>query len=488
MSKKKGGKSLQFLPSLLGWGGVATTGLALFLYACLGTFSRYYADDFCMSGFVVKYGFWPAQWIQYTTWSNRFAGMLTLTLSDFLGRFFIRLWPALTLLLWVLGLAWALNQAARLLRFSVPKWLPLLVAEWIVFISALLAPDLYQSLFWRVGAITYTLPLALLAGLCGLVIEAYLRAASGRRAWGWMVGAGLLAFFAGGFSETALALQTTLLAGSLLVILLYRPAGAWRGGAGWAVGAALIGSLVAMLAVLLAPGNAVRQAAMPAHPGLLALAKMDVISAFLFVYISMKSNAFQFLLAILGPLFIVYGCFAVARNTARLRPSPLVLGLFLAPLIGFLSIAAVMAPASYAQSAYPDGRVLIVASFALTLMLVAEGILMGTILSQLHQWAEDAMPAFLQALTALLALAILCYPLYDTYKSIRLIPAFQTSAQAWDARDARIRQARLDGESQIVAVSLEAPAGMSELQVDPANWVNVCMDMFYGMDSITATP
>ena len=488
MPKKTQGKFLPVLPALLGWAAVTASGLALLLYACLGTFSRYYADDFCMSGFVVEHGFWPAQWIQYSTWSNRYAGMFVLSASDFLGRAFIRFWPTLILLLWLLGLVWALSQTARLLRFSAPKWLVFLLAEWIVFVSALLAPDLYQSLFWRVGAITYTLPLALLAFLCGMVLEAYLRSAGGRRAWDWMVGAGLLAFFAGGFSETTLALQTGLLAAVLVVILVRRPAAAWRRPAGWAVGAALIGSLVSMVAVLLAPGNAVRQALMPAHPGLLALAKMDVTSAFLFLYISLKNNAFQTLLAILLPMFAVYGYFAVARNTVKLRPSPLVLGLFLAPLIGFLAMAAVMAPASYAQSSYPDGRVLIVGSFVLTLMLVAVGSLIGMILSQLHQWAGDTMPVSLQLLTALLTLAVLLYPLYDAYKSYRLIPAFRADALAWDERDAHIRQARHSGESQIVAVSLEAPAGMSELQTDPANWVNVCMDMFYDVDTIIATP
>jgi hypothetical protein len=240
--------------------------------------------------------------------------------------------------------------------------------------------------------------------------------------------------------------------------------------------------------VLLAPGNAVRQAFMPAHPGLLALARMDVTSTFLFVYISMKSSAFQCLVAFLGPMLVVYGYFSASRNPARFRPSTLVLALFLAPLIGSLALAAVMAPASYAQSSYPDGRVLIVASFVWTLVLVAEGSLIGMIMSQLHQWAGETLPVSLRLLSAFLVLVILLYPLYDAYKSYRLIPSFQANAQAWDERDARIRQAKLEGESQLVEVSLVAPASMSELQTDPANWVNGCMATFYSVQSIVATP
>jgi hypothetical protein len=488
MPKKNRTDLLQMLPTWLGWGGAAASGLALFVYAYLGTFSRFYADDFCMSGLVVQHGFWPAQWIQYTSWSNRFAGMFTLAASDLLGRSFVRVFPGLILLLWFLGLAWALARLARLLRYSIPRWLPYFLAGWTVLVALLLAPDLYQSLFWRVGAITYTLPLATMGFLVGTVIEAYRRAAVGGNAWGWRVAAGLLAFFAGGLSETYLALQCSILGASLAFVLLHNADAARRRPAVWAVGAALVGSLVSLAVVLLSPGNAVRQAAMPAHPGLLALVRMDLTSTFLFVYISLKNSAFQFLVAMLGPLFAVYGHFVGATNAARLRPSSLILALLVVPLAGCLAIAAVMLPASYAQSSYPDGRVLIVASFVLALMLVAVGSLLGTILSQLHRWAEETVPVTLRLLSAFLAVAVLLYPLYDAYKSYRLIPAFRADALAWDARDGHILQARLAGESQIVATSLEAPSGMSELRTDPSDWVNSCMAMFYEVDSIIATP
>ncbi len=478
---------LESLPALVGWFGVATTGVALLLYGYLGVFSRFYADDFCKSGLIVEHGFWPAQWIQYSTWSNRFAGMFTVGVSDLLGKWFIQLWTALTLLLWTCGLAWALWQAARLLRLSPPKWMTVLLAEWLVFFSLVQTPDLYQSLFWRMGNITYTLPLALLAFLCGMVIQAYLQLAAGRSGVKWALAAGLLAFFAGGFSETYLVLQTALLGGALLVVLLNKPAAAWRRPAAWAVGAALIGTLISLAVVLLSPGNAVRRALMPTPPGLAALIRMDLTSTFLFVYIALKNHAFQFLLASLAPMLLGYGYFASVKS-GRLKPSSLILGLLLTPVLAVMAIAAVMAPASYAQSAYPDGRVLIIPTFILTLLLAAEGVLLGVSLSQLHHWADEKVPIHLQLFSAALAFGILLYPLYDARKSYRLIPEFRAEAQAWDERDASIRQARLDGAGQVVAVSLEAPAGMSELQTDPVDWVNTCVAMFYDVESIVATP
>src|SRR5450756_1832449 len=97
-------RPLIILSQSLGWLGASASGIALILYCYLGTFSRFYADDFCMSGYVVRLGFWQAQWFQYVTWSNRFTGMFLLSLSDLLGKSFIKWWTSLTIILWVIGL------------------------------------------------------------------------------------------------------------------------------------------------------------------------------------------------------------------------------------------------------------------------------------------------------------------------------------------------------------------------------------------------
>lgn len=481
-------KFIQMLSTLAGWIGVSTSGLALAAYAYLGTFSRLYADDFCMSGLVVRHGFWSAQWIQYSTWSNRYAGMLTLTVSDLLGPSFVRLWTVLTLLLWVLGLTYALIQVGRLLRVSLPKWMPFLFAEWVTFFTILLAPEVYQTIFWRIGIITYTLPLAFMMFLIGLMIHGHSRVVNGKKSIGWMVGTGLLAFFAGGFSETYLALQTSILLAILVLVLLARPKSAWQRTVGQLVAAALAGSLLSLLIVFMAPGNAVRQAAMPAPPGLLSLAKMSIVGAFLFIYASMKYNAFQWLLALLGSMLLVYSHSISVKDGVRWRPSLLISGLFVAPVVGYLAVTVIMTPAAYAQSSYPDGRVLINASFVLALVLIVEGCLLGTLLGQLHLWAEETPPLYLRCLAALLLLVVFLYPLYDAYKSYRLVPEYRADAVAWDERDAMIRAVVLNGERHVEAWQLDAPGRLADLQADSRKWPNSCIAIFYALDSIIAVP
>ena len=134
--------------------GNFTFGIALASYAWLGTYSRLYADDYCMSGLVAERGFWQAQLDQYTGWSNRFAGMFVLSLSDYFGTGFFRLWTALVLLAWLAALAWALIALTRYLRIAISRLACLMLAECIIFFTILFSPQVYQSFFWRVGIMT----------------------------------------------------------------------------------------------------------------------------------------------------------------------------------------------------------------------------------------------------------------------------------------------------------------------------------------------
>lgn len=475
-------KILKHLSSFVVLFGTLTTGLALLSYAILGFYSRYYADDYCMSGLVYQRGFWQAQIDQYTGWSNRFSGMFILSLSEFFGDSAIRVWTAIVLVLLVAAFAWTLAQLNRWLNLLWSKWVLVLLAELVVFFTILFAPQLYQSFFWRIGIITYTLPLIFLVLLTGLVIRFSAQAQSGRvhRA-GW-VACALAAFLAGGFSETYLTLQISV--GLLgLIIVLFLAKGSSRRNWLLMLSAVLIGSLLSLAVVLASPGNAVRQAAMPPPPGILSWIKMILLHAFLFMYRVLDANPFQFFLAFLIPLLLVYGYYA-NKSPDRWQPSMLFGMLFIAPAVGFILVAAVMAPAAYVQSSYPDDRVLVEAGFVLSVMLVFIGALVGVIFRQLHLWAGEAVPPYLQILVAMFAIVLLLYPLYDARKNTALLPEFQARAASWDARDGRIRAARQSGEFVVIVKGFNAPGNLAEFQVDPGDWVNQCASSFYDVSQI----
>ncbi len=475
-------KILKHLSSFVIIFGALTTGLALLSYAVLGFYSRYYADDYCMSGLVFQRGFWQAQIDQYTGWSNRFSGMFILSLSEIFGYSAIKVWTALVLVLLVAAFAWTLAQINRWLNLSFSRWFLVLLAELVAFFTILFAPQLYQSFFWRIGIITYTLPLIFLVLLTGLVIRFSTRAQSGRVHRAGIVACIAIAFFAGGFSETYLTVQISIaLFGLFIVLFLVK--GAPRRNWLSMILAVLIGSLFSLVVVLASPGNAIRQAAMPPPPGILSWIKMILLHAFLFIYRALDANPFQFLLAVLIPSLLVYGYYA-NKSTSRRRPSLLFVMLFSAPVVGFALVSAVMAPAAYVQSSYPDDRVLVEAGFVLAVMLIFIGALMGFIFSQLQLWANEAIIPLLQGLVALLAIILLLYPLYAAQKNVALLPEFQSRAVSWDARDARIRTARQSGEFVVMVKGFNAPGNLVEFQVDSGDWVNQCASSFYDVSQI----
>jgi hypothetical protein len=470
------------LPEFILIAGIITTSSALLIYIYLGFFSRYYADDFCLSGMLFQQGFWEAQVNSYLTWSNRYAGMFLVALSELLGHASIRVWTALLILLGILSLTWTTYQIFRLLKLPFSRLQMLLLAELTLFFTILITPQLYQVLFWRIGLITYALPLIFLVFLAGLIIHS--ASGSGRTHWGNILGCGLLALFAGGFSETYLSLQTVLLLMAMIFV-------AWlvRGTPRriWLVllASALAGSLIALLVVIASPGNASRMAFMPESPGVLALVLMVFKNTFIFIYSSLADHFFAAILATLIPLLLIYLYSSKNPELPGWSASSLILTIFLTPLISFLLVISVVAPAAYVQSSYPDGRVLVIATFVIVLMLIAEGLLLGLIFSQLHRYAAEAVPGYLQVATALLLLTLLLYPLYDVLRTSRQIDAFKAQAASWDARDGRIRSARLSGQFDVQEKGYNAPGDLAELSDDPENWVNRCASWFYDLQSIT---
>lgn len=189
-------------------------------------------------------------------------------------------------------------------------------------------------------------------------------------------------------------------------------------------------------------------------------------------------------------MLITYALYARDKGLPKLRPSSLTLALFLAPIVGALLILAVCTPSAFAESSYPEARVLIEARFIMVALTLIEGALIGMTLSQFHQWAQEPAPRLLQLFAAVLFLLLSLYPLYDARKTYTEIPVYQSRAAAWDAHDTLIRASLQQGvldvniqESQ--ARSFDEFSGLLDLTSDPENWVNQCAASFYGLHHLT---
>ena len=220
----------------------ATSTMALLLLGLAGTRARYVGDDYYFAQGVRDRGFWGVQLHFYKTWSGRVASSFIQAALKFLGPWTAAALPAFILAFWVLG-AWVLVHTVDH-RDRLPRTAKLALASSYVAINIFSAPNLFQTLFWQSGSPNYSVPQMLIPWLVATMV-----AKRSRRAR--HLGAAMLAFFLAATSEPAVVVCLLVLGTFALAHRSKR----------LAYVAPLIGSVIALLVVALAPGNNVRQTA-----------------------------------------------------------------------------------------------------------------------------------------------------------------------------------------------------------------------------------
>jgi hypothetical protein len=157
--------------------------------------------------------------------------------------------------------------------------------------------------------------------------------------------------------------------------------------------------------------------------------------------------------------------------------------------VGYGLMVAICAPSAYAESAYPENRVLMIGRFcsvATTMLLGGMGGL------ALRTWLESLVqlrPALFNA-AAMTILGLCCvYAMVISYQiNSKDIPYRQAWAAAWDKRDAQIRADVARGETSVTVTALDSLEALYELGPDPHQWVNACAASYYGLGQIIANP
>ncbi len=335
-----------------------TSILVLLPFIYTGIYSRYQADDYCSAQLLRINGFINAQWQSYTSWSNRFSTMFITGMVDPLDVLGMQILPTILVIGLLLGGYYLLHSMRKTLNWSLSDLELVVIAGLITFISIYSAPNQFQSIYWRSGSITYTLPIV---GL--LILSAILVSQVTSKPVFWKIGlVGLLVFFNGGFSETTAALQLTLLVMAAGLIL-------WRSrltsmsfqGKGF-LWAAIGGTLLALVVMIISPGNTVRMSQMPEPPTFLRWLFLTFRFGLGFIYQSFSSYPLPFLAT------SIIGFSLSQQRDWQQRPTTKVdlifSGSFL--LIVYLAIAAICAPSAFAQGAYPEDRAMISARYILT--------------------------------------------------------------------------------------------------------------------------
>ncbi len=451
-----------------------TSAAALSLYAYLGAFVRPIGDDYCISARLIGYNVFFASLAKYLTTSNRFSNQFVAYFSDLFGPRGVAFLAVTMLLLWLAGITWFLSEAARALHIRWNAWTGFLLAELIALTSYYTAPNLFQSVYWRPGLMTYFMPLVLYSFIFAGLLRG-IRLASGARASLWTITLLFFAaFFTGGLSETVGALHISILGLALAGTFIWNK-GQTRRAALSLITAALAGAIVAMFAMFVTPANAMRldDTASPDLPGVI-LRALTFSGQFLMEAARLLRIPYAFVFisgALLAYLF--------SKTTEVSLPRRAWLGLILIPFLVYLMTVAAFAPSAYGQS-FPVERVRFPAHVLLTISLLLEGALLGVLVAR---WS---LPRWTNALAVAALLIVALYPLWTVRNNLHLVPEYQVRAAQWDERDTRIRDLAEAGERAILIWELPGIEQVNDLSAHSSHWINYCAAIYYGVDTIRA--
>ena len=443
---------------------IAIVGLAvpILLYCLLGVFSRLMADDYCYASIPIEYGFLGSIDHYYQRWFGRLTQIVAGGAAMLIGVPFAQVFPAVLVIVWLLALWWLVNEMKHVNSAANAnenqdenkngqRLYPLIIAALILYATLAGTPQIHHSLYWISAVFPFMFPLVLLTLFCALTLRS-----SYQRSTVWMlVCAGVLSFAAGASSEPYAVMQIVLFGGLLFV---FRQSRARK-----LLSVGLITAIIALVIMVLAPGNTYRQSLFVPTHDLLPLATQSLLYAAGFIA---ASAAYFSPGAVIAALFLP--SLLNTGETPRYK-----LSRWLILLVGFGLIVVFNLPVIYATSVPPPARTYSMAQFAFVCTLV----LFST---TLHIRVSPRVRVSL--VIAVLVIA----PLLTSVKLVQLVPTLAQYAAEWDAREALIRNA--EPGSQVVIAPLEVDlatrTGLEDLMNDPAYWINECAAIYYGIESI----
>jgi hypothetical protein len=453
---------------------VLCSGLSLFMF--LSYYNRYWADDWCYNADYLIKGFMETLrgYFYDTTYTPSrysvtiFAGLLNV--FDVLGAQWM---TPLTILFWIVGLVFLFRNIARLSGFQLDSALIAFISALIVYFSIYLTPHLYQSLYWRTGLLTYTMPLVLTTWLFVLITRQGLV----EKPSNWETAlAGVLALLAGGCSEAG----TTVLISALGVYVLLASIGAYRKQT-WALKTlpiavvSLVFAIIALCLLIFAPSTLIRKARYGAPTSFAELPRLMFNYTYAFFVLSVK-DYHHILIALISALI---GFVYPITGVRSFKFYKYILLDVVVVAVTVLLVAASLTPSIYIESGLPAPRTMIIPRFIAVIGFALGGWVAGSAFREIWQ------AQWLQTSAAVLLLISFAFPFYTILKLSDLIPIYSQRTQAWDARETMIQQARLADEIRVTVTAIDGLPVGGIRDFDPKEkagyWITQCAAEYYGI-------
>ena len=460
--------------------GAASMAVALGLFAYLGTFTRYLADDYCDAVIVNSGPILQEVIRQYETLTDRFSNLLFVALSEFLFPHNVAILPVIVIFLWTAALTWLVYEARRMIRWQWHFAIDFFLAASLAFFAILQAPNRFQTFYWRSGMATHFAPIMYLTAFAAFLLM-LARRNQGRYPSVWMgCLCFVLSFFGGGFSEPPNAVLIIASALALAAVWIWMK-GQFRRPALMLLSWTLAGGLLALLVMAISPGNLDRS--QTHRPDVMTLVYHTILYTGLFISDTFLTLPLPTLFSIVIPFFLFYGMFAMTSSLSSAGRRTLLISMIAASILAYILIAVSFAPSVYGQ-AFPAERARFLGRLLMTAALMFEGGGLGILLAQ---WK-------LRGSSIATTLAIILFAVSTLY-SLRAAwnivqdkgPYYQLWSSVWDLRQAQIIANKAEGVSNIiVSVHLYSMDGVEEFNSEPKYWINVCAANYYGVQSIIA--
>lgn len=445
-------------------------GIVIALHAYLGSFTRLVADDYCTYYYANRLGALRAAWYWYLNFTGVYARsllneILLLTAPN-------NMWVIVpgTLVLWIAITAWVFYLLLEKELPSKPRiWISLASSIIFVYIVLLLSPQPTQSLYWWGGFSAYTAPLVLSTCYLAIFLVMTKRMLNKIPLRLWSLLSFLMAFGLGGISESYSPTLIAIIAFALVWELITKKLNA-RQPVFWFLTMGLIGSMLALIVMISAPGNAIRMAYFPPPPRIINIVQISIKGYLDFLKTLLYEP--QKTTAVLG---VIFGAIIIGLNSSKSNPpkgwvSPAILSLSI--LFAFLCFP----PAAYGTSEPPPARVLVIPSFILAGGLLASGYMSG-------KWFSSISVIYISTATKGLFLATVLLMSFsvqitsrDLYESRSVFIDF---ANKWDQVDLQIRQAMENGEKSVTIPAMDNWAGLERPTPNKEYWPNVCYSLYY---------
>ena len=440
-----------------------------------GFTTRYWADDYCLSGIIREYGFIHGLIEFYSTISNRFSAFIFSGFNELFGENAIKVISPLVIIFLGFILYRLFNELLSKYHIEQSKKISVLFSQILLFFVLLLAPNIHQSVYWRSGLSHYFLPIPIFLYL--LLIIFFSKKTEKKDLYNEIL-LFFISFFTAGLSESYAALQMGAF-GIALLFVLFIDKNIYRKCRLFLLGFALMGTAAAMGVMIVSPGNTLRLDTLQQASDIFSIMSISTTSAINFIILSIRGLWLPF--GIMFGLFVLITYYFVRPSGYEIQTSVLFIFFFLISVVAFALIICICAPTAYGMMAFPEQRVLMLAQFVLICGISMEGVFLGLLFQKFLYTYQRIRLACL-----LLILIFYMYPLSTLDVRQSDLRYYLNRAALWDKRNAEINDQIAKGKINLSVSALDSFAEIAELRDDAGYWVNQCAAKYYEVESISA--